>query len=333
MFMKEYIVSQKSNDPQSFATVNEALKKISEDRMLGICPSALLSVYPGIYKEKIEITLNNLCIRGMGNTPSDTVLTFDDFARDKMPDGSNRGTFRSYSVLIDASNVRLENLTVSNTSGDEHAAGQAIALYADGDNLEFDNIRLEGRQDTLFTGPLPPKEIQPGGFIGPKQFSPRINGHHYYRSCYICGNIDFIFGSATAYFEDCTIESLSHGEEPVQGYVTAPSTPEGQPYGYVFKNCSFISSQCPDISCYLARPWRDYAKSVFIDCTVGSHIKNEGFHDWNKALAREKSFFAVSGCIRENGAPFTASADFARKLDNSSESTYNRDVVLASDKV
>ena len=76
-----------------------------------------------------------------------------------MADIGKLGTFRSYSVFIDTHDVTLQNLTIENASGDSLTHGQAIALYADGDRLVIDSCRLIGHQDTLFTGPLPPKEI------------------------------------------------------------------------------------------------------------------------------------------------------------------------------
>lgn len=298
-----------------YNTVSEAVSSLPEGTA-----SVCIKIYPGTYYEKLEIRRGNLTIEGCGDSPEDTELTFDDYARAEMPDGTRRGTFRSYSVFIDASNVTVRNLTISNTSGNESKAWQAIALYADGDNLRFENVRLLSLQDTLFTGPLPPTELQPGGFIGPKQFDPRINGHQYYSRCHISGNVDFIFGSATAEFTDCTIESVKRSSEKrsetdPQGYCTAPSTPKGQKEGYTFKNCTFVSHDCPPESVYLGRPWRDYAKAVFEDCTFGPHIKQEGFHDWNKEVARKTSFFAVKNCKKTDGTPYIPSAGFAHILD------------------
>ncbi|MCR4617506.1 MAG: pectin methylesterase [Lachnospiraceae bacterium] len=312
---KEIIVGVDSD----YATLTEAIASLPQNDEI-----YTIKIKPGSYYEKIELRRGNLVIEGMGNFPSEVELTYDDCARQDMPDGTKRGTFRSYSFFIDADNVTLRNLTISNTSGPESEAWQAIALYADGDNLTFENIRLIGHQDTLFTGPLPPKEIQPGGFIGPKQYDERINGRQMYKNCYICGNVDFIFGSATAYFDSCTIESVARAfknksesknpSDEVQGYTCAPSTPEGQAYGYIFKNCDFISKDCPSRSVYLGRPWRDYAKSVYIDCSFGDHIMDEGFHDWNKELAREVSYFAVLNCYRPDGKAYCPTADFVKCL-------------------
>jgi len=147
------------------------------------------------------------------------------------------------------------------------------------------------RQDTLFTAPLPPREIEPNGFIGPKQHAPRIPQRQVYRRCYIQGDVDFIFGGAAAWFEACEIRSVD-GE----GYVTAASTPEGQKYGYVFSNCRFTNDGVAK-NVYLGRPWRNFAKTVLVCCELGNHIRPEGFHDWNKAAAHETIFYAEYGCF------------------------------------
>ena len=254
-----------------------------------------------------------------------------------MPDGMKRGTFLSYSVFIDTHDITMKNLTIENASGDSATHGQAIALYADGDRLFFDNIRLLGHQDTLFTGPLPPKEKEPNGFIGPKQFAPRINGRQYYKNCYICGDVDFIFGSATAYFEGCVIESLSrfdeanaydeNGNARIQGYVTAASTAEGQEYGYVFSNCKLIAPQCPAESVYLGRPWREFAKTIFMNCEFGSHIHTERFHDWNKKEAHGTILY---GEYKNEPAPVSP-ASFVQLLSENDIVKYTKEAVLSGD--
>lgn len=307
----------------AFLSVTEALNSIPENNSE---PVTIL-IAPGVYYEKITVNKPFVTLEGSGKSSADTVLTFDDYANFIMEDGMKRGTFRSYSVLIDSHDVTLRNLTVENASGDSKTHGQAIALYADGDRLLIDSCRLLGHQDTLFTGPLPPKEVQKNGFIGPKQFAPRINGRQYYRDCYICGDVDFIFGSATAYFENCTIESLrrSLAEYEIQGYVTAASTPEGQEYGYVFSKCSLVSGDCPAGSVYLGRPWRDHAKTVFLDCAFGSHIHAGLFHDWNKQKARETVTYAVcQSDLREGDAP----AEFVQVLEAGATDAYVKERVL-----
>lgn len=332
IFMNTICVS-KNNKSGHFSTITEAVSSIPADN------TDFVTVYiePGVYREKLTIDRPFLIFAGTGNSNTDTVITYDDFAFDFMPDGMKRGTFRSYSVFIDTHDVTMRNLTIENASGDSSTHGQALALYADGDRLVFDNVRLLGHQDTLFTGPLPPKEKELNGFIGPKQYAPRINGRHYYKNCYICGDVDFIFGSATAYFEDCTIESLSryeganaydeNGNPKIQGYVTAASTAEGQKYGYVFSNCKLIAPQCPDASVYLGRPWREFAKTVFLNCEFGPHIHPERFHDWNKKDAHDTIFY---GEYENSPAPLSP-AGFVHLLNDADTTKYTKSAVLSGD--
>ena len=288
--MHTLYVSKTPADSSVYPTIRAALDAIPMEHTEPVC----ICLAPGIYHEKITINKPYVTLTGTGSSNKDVVLTYDDYALAPMADIGKLGTFRSYSVFIDAHDVTLQNLTIENASGDSLSHGQAIALYADGDRLIIDSCRLIGHQDTLFTGPLPPKEIEPDGFIGPKQFAPRINGRQYYKNCYICGDIDFIFGSATAYFENCVIESLRRTTDAndIQGYVTAASTPEDQEYGYVFSNCKLISKDCPPNSVYLGRPWRNYAKTVFLECALGNHIHECGFHDWKKEDARNTVLYA-----------------------------------------
>ena len=159
------IYVSKNNSNGAYKTITEAVNSVPIDNTERI----LVSIDPGIYYEKLTIDRPYLTFVGAGTDSCDTVITYDDYAFDMMPDGMKRGTFRSYSVFIDAHDITMKNLTVENASGDSATHGQGLALYAEGDRLFFDNIRLLGHQDTLFTGPLPPKEKEPNGFIGPKQ--------------------------------------------------------------------------------------------------------------------------------------------------------------------
>ena len=180
-----------------FSTITEALNTLEED---DIRP-AVIYIKRGIYKERLTIRRPFLTFEG--EDPQETVITYNLGARMEMEDGTKRGTFRTYSVFIDTHDFTARNLTFENSAGPGAVVGQALALYVDGDRILFDNCRMLASQDTIFTGPLPPKEIEKNGFIGPKQYAPRINGRHYYKDCFIRGDIDFIFGSATAYFENC----------------------------------------------------------------------------------------------------------------------------------
>lgn len=84
----------------------------------------------------------------MGDDASNTILTYDDYAREIMPDGIKRGTFRTYTLFLDAPDITLCNLTVENAAGAGKEVGQAIALYAEGEGIRVENCRLIGKAGT-----------------------------------------------------------------------------------------------------------------------------------------------------------------------------------------
>ncbi len=316
--------------PNHFSTITSAIESLPIKNNI----PTIIKLEEGVYYEKVVINRPNIMI--IGESPQNTIITNDDYANHIMSDGKKMGTFRSYTMFIDANNVTLKHLKICNSSAPRCEVGQAIALYADGDNLYIHDCHLIGNQDTLFTGPLPPSPYEPGGFTGPKEFSPRINGRQLYEKCYICGDIDFIFGSATAYFKECTIESLNNGSidkdengMPIYGYISAASTPKGQKYGYIFEHCSFLSKDCPSKSIYLARPWRNYAQSIFINCFMDDCIHPAGFHDWNKTEAH------TTVCYGEynnhgKGADTDLRASFSHTLSEKEADMYTLENVLNS---
>ena len=226
-----------------FRTVDEAIE---------VCRAFMdyqkvIYIKKGTYKEKLIIPQWLQNIELCGEDMNETVITYDDHANiNKM------GTFRTYTLKIEANNIILKNLTIENNSP---RLGQAVALHTEGDRLVFINCRFIGHQDTIYTG-MPYTRL-------------------FFKGCYICGTTDFIFGPSTAWFEDCTIESL------VNSYVTAASTPADADYGYIFNNCRLIAKAGVN-KVFLGRPWRDYGYTLFMNCDLGAHISPEGWHHWEK---------------------------------------------------
>lgn len=279
----------------------------------------------GIYKERVEVRKNNISF--VGESTDDTIITESYYARMIMPDGSKRGTFRSYTFFVYADNFTASNLTFENAAGFGDEFGQAIAVYAEGDNITFRNCKILGHQDTLFTGPLPMKEKQPGGFTGPTIDGIRRVVHQLYEDCYIAGEIDFIFGSATAYFKNCTLFALNRNQE-INAFYTAPSTYEGQAFGYVFESCTFTGN-CPPKSVALSRPWRIYAKTVLLNCNYSDQIIDEGFTDWNKPESHETVYYAEYNGHGEGFKPEKRAA-YVHQLNESEAARYTLENVMNS---
>lgn len=248
-----------------------------------------LYILSGVYEETVRIYRSHLTIIGIGQVE----IRMNRYARQLDESGQEIGTFATPTLFLGGSHLCLENLMIRNTAGQGDEIGQAIALYAHCDQAVFRNCSFMGHQDTLFTGPLPPAPKERAAFGG----IPLKEYHEHYRqlyqNCYIAGTVDFIFGGATAFFEHCELHSLRH-EQDQPGYVTAASTPQGQAYGYVFHSCSLTAK--PDVtSVFLGRPWREYAKTVFVACQLGAHIHSQGWHNWND-LKKEATV-----CYREYG--------------------------------
>lgn len=279
----------------------------------------------GIYKERVEVRKNNISF--VGESRDDTIITESYYARMIMPDGSKRGTFRSYTFFVYADNFTASNLTFENAAGFGDEFGQAIAVYAEGDNITFRNCKILGHQDTLFTGPLPMKEKQPGGFTGPTIDGIRRVVHQLYEDCYIAGEIDFIFGSATAYFKNCTLFALNRNQE-INAFYTAPSTYEGQAFGYVFESCTFTGN-CPPKSVALSRPWRIHAKTVLLNCSYSDQIIDEGFTDWNKPESHETVYYAEYNGHGEGFKPEKRAA-YVHQLNESEAALYTLENVMNS---
>ena len=168
-------------------------------------------------------------------------------------------------------------MTIENDAGPGAKAGQAVAAYVDSTRAVFRRVKLLGSQDTLFCAPLPEKEREKDGFLGPRGLAPRKPTAQYYTDCEIAGDIDFIFGGGDALFENCVIRTVDN--HIPHSYVTAPSG-KADGLGFVFWNCDLVSD-CPAGSVYLGRPWRPEGKTAVLDCRLGAHIAPEGFIAWN----------------------------------------------------
>lgn len=213
----------------------------------------VIFVKKGIYKEKLVIPSWLTNIEICGEDAENTVITWDDHANIKTTERPNgMGTFRTYTLKVEGSDITLKNITIENNSA---RLGQAVALHTEGDGIVIVNCRLLGHQDTVYIG-----------VAGSRQL---------FKDCYIEGTTDFIFGPGTAWFENCEIRSKANS------YITAASTPQSQPYGYVFHNCRLTADEGID-KVFLGRPWRDYGYTLFINCQLGSHIRPEGWHHWQK---------------------------------------------------
>jgi pectin methylesterase-like acyl-CoA thioesterase len=206
----------------------------------------VIAVKPGTYKEMLTVSKSYVTLIGTTGNAGDVVLTYDNAAGTTIPGSTlTYGTGKSQSVLVSGSNVTVKDLTIEN-SFDEAAvilAGgeQAVALKTTGDRLVFDNVRLLGNQDTLLVdSPDAP-----------------VIARSYFVNSYIEGDVDFIFGRGTAVFAKSTIHALTRGSSSNNGYITAASTSDKNPNGFLIVD-SKVTSNAPAGTFSLGRPWRGW---------------------------------------------------------------------------
>lgn len=260
---------------QQYPTITAALQAFEPE--VGL----ILQLSAETFHEKIFSERRFLRLEGAGM--GKTRIVWQDGAKHPAPDGKPLGTFRSYTAFFDGKGLELQDLTIENAAGDGKIAGQAIAASVHAEYVTMQRVELVGWQDTLFMGPLPEKERQKDGFLGPRQNHPRVMSYQYYKDCKISGDIDFIFGGASSVFENCHIHAV--GQTP--GYLAAPSGQADQ-LGFVFQRC-VISAERP-ASLRLARPWRSYAKAAFLYCDMQNAAAPIGFDPWAE---QQQSFVFV----------------------------------------
>ena len=304
--LRRYDIVVSPDGHGDFATVQQAIDAVPDYSHEHI---TTIYIRKGVYKENVHIPHSKFRMHISGEDACGTIITFDKAAKHNWPlTGYPIGTSGSATIYIHSSYVTFENLTFENTAGEGKEIGQAVAVFTDGDFLFFKNCRFIGNQDTLYTYGRYGKD---GGIK-----------RNYFLDCYIEGTTDFIFGPSIAYFENCTIHSKKNS------YVTAASTLKGQKYGYVFKNCRLTAAE-GITKCYLGRPWGAYAKTVFIDCELGSHILPEGWHDWEKPGkpdTKKNSYYAEWGSYGPGAAG--PRVKWARKLTARKAAEYTFENVM-----
>lgn len=273
-----YVVA--SDGSGQFKTVQEAINAAPTGSAAN---PTVIRIKPGTYKELIYVQREKRFLRLLGDDAAKTTLTYDLYAGLAGPDGKPMGTFRTASTVIDADDFSAENISFENAAGPK---GQALAIRVEGDRVAFRHCRFLGWQDTILDN----------------------RGRHYYEDCYIAGHVDFIFGGATSFFQGCHLHCLR------DGYITAASTPDSQPFGFVFSDCR-ITGESPEVRSYLGRPWRGFANVIFLGTQMSEVVRPAGWDNWRDP-AREKTARYAEFGSRGPGANPEGRVGWARRLSS-----------------
>ena len=274
-----------------------------------------IEIAPGVYHERVIVTQNhsNITLIGLGKTPADTVITNSLNAK------TAGGTFFTETVELNGAGFEADNLTFENTAGN---TGQAVAVANRSDRSVFKHCRILGHQDTLFAD----------------------YGRQYYVDTYLEGGVDYIFGNATAVFERDEL----HSNGP--GFITAQSrTSPEQKTGYVIVDshvtADLRASAPPAANAAgagstasahgtigLGRPWRPYARVVYIRTELPAEVAAVGWNNWGNPANESTAYFAEFGSTGP-GASISARAPWSHQLTAEQAKEYApKDFLAGSDR-
>ncbi|KAE9598149.1 putative pectinesterase [Lupinus albus] len=248
-FMSNVIVAKDGSG--NFTTITDALKNVPRKNQKPF----IIWIKEGVYNEHVEVSRNMTHVVFVGDGSKKTRI----IGSKNFIDGIN--TYNTATVAVQG------DYFVAIGVGFENSAGaikhQAVALRVQADKSIFYKCRMDGFQDTLYVHAL-------------RQF---------YRDCIISGTIDFVFGDAVAVFQNCTFV-VRKPMENQQCIVTAQGRKERyQPSGIVIQGGAIVSdpNYYPvrfDNKAYLARPWKNFSRTIFLDTYIGDLIQPEGYMPW-----------------------------------------------------
>ncbi|MFF3347229.1 pectinesterase family protein [Streptomyces sp. NPDC002779] len=222
-----------------YATVQAAVNAVPANNPARV----VIAVKPGTYRETVRVPANkpHVTIRGTGASCKDTVIVHNNASGTPKPGGGTYGTSGSATVAVEADDFQARNLTIANDfdeKANQHLSGhQAVALRTAADKVFLDSVIVEGDQDTLLLDTAAKDRL----------------GRVYMTNSYVTGNVDFIFGRATAVIDRSVITLKKRWDGTSAGYVTAPSTAAGRK-GILIAN-STVNGAVSDRTFYLGRPW------------------------------------------------------------------------------
>ncbi|MER6287368.1 pectinesterase family protein [Streptomyces sviceus] len=205
-----------------------------------------LVLAPGTYRETVAVdaTRTEATWIGASEDPRDVVIVHDNAAGTPKPGGGTYGTSGSATTTVQADGFTARWITFANdwlrADHPDITGTQAVALKVQGDRSAFHHCRFLGHQDTLYADSIALTSF----------------ARQYFSHCYAEGDVDFVFGRATAVYEHCHFRTLDRTDLAAApyGFVLAPSTAAANPRGYLVTR-SRVSSEAPDAFYKLARPW------------------------------------------------------------------------------
>ncbi|KHN34209.1 Putative pectinesterase/pectinesterase inhibitor 13 [Glycine soja] len=253
-------------------------------------------VKEGVYDETVTVTKKMVNLTMYGDGQQKSIVT----GNKNFVDGVR--TFQTASFVVLGEGFLGKDMGFRNTAGAEKH--QAVAARVQADQAIFFNCAFEGYQDTLYAQ----------------------THRQFYRDCYISGTIDFIFGDASAVFQNCTMV-VRKPLENQQNIVTAQGRLDKQENtGFVLQKCVIKADTDlvplkDTIKNYLGRPWKEYSRTIIMETQIDDLIHPDGFLPWEGNFALSTLYY---GEYNNNGAGSSTTARVnwpGRKVINRDEAT------------
>ncbi|XP_028054440.1 pectinesterase-like [Camellia sinensis] len=211
-----------------------------------------IRVKPGVYSEYVVV----------GEDKTNIALIGDDAATTKITGNRSNaigfGTPQSATMTVDGEGFIGQSLTIENSAPIN--SGQAVALNNNANHSAFYKCIFMGYQDTLLAN----------------------TNSQFYKNCEISGTVDFIFGFASAVFQDCGIYVRRLSPANVITANGGKPNPASTNFGFSFQNCTInvapeLRSRKKEVKAFLGRPWQNYATVVFMESYLDEIVPPEGW--------------------------------------------------------
>jgi len=278
-----------------------SIQKAIEDAKAYPPRRIIIYIKKGVYNEQVRIPVWSPDISLVGEDREGTVIAYGSYFG--QVDKGRNSTFYTATLSVEATGVIVQHLTIENTAG---PVGQAIALSVSNDQCLVEDCNIKGNQDTFFaTGPYT---------------------HVWLKNCLVSGTTDFLFGDATVLVSHSTILCKA------DSYIVAASTNKGQPFGFVLDHCTLLGAT--DVKqVFLGRPWRPYAKTVYLNTAMGSFIRPVGWDNW-RSKANEATAYYAEYNSHANKAPSATvpaeRASWSHQLTGQEAENYTPEKILGN---
>ncbi|KAG8376281.1 hypothetical protein BUALT_Bualt09G0046900 [Buddleja alternifolia] len=247
----------------NFTTVSAALSAMPKDYI----GRYVIYVKEGVYEENVVVAKNMVNVTIYGDGSQKSVITGSKNYVDGVP------TFQTATFAALGEGFMAQSIGFRNTAGPEKH--QAVALRVQSDRSIFLNCRMEGYQDTLYAQ----------------------THRQFYRSCYITGTVDFIFGDAAAVFQNCMMYVRTPLENQQTAVTAQGRVDKRETTGFVIQNSHILADEKLEhekgkFKSYLGRPWKEYSRTIVMESQIGDLIQPEGWLEWSGNFALNTLYYA-----------------------------------------